>query len=186
MSRIGKMPIVIPEGTKVTLDDRRVTVEGPRGSLGHQLPEGTGIEIDDSRILVKRATDSKRHKSLHGLTRTLLANMVTGVTDGFQKRLQIVGTGYRAEMVGKVLSVEVQLSHKVVFSLPEGITVEVGSPKGTKPPTQEIVVSGIDKQLVGDVAAKIRSVRPPEPYKGKGIRYLGETVRHKAGKTVGA
>ncbi|KPJ50188.1 MAG: 50S ribosomal protein L6 [candidate division Zixibacteria bacterium DG_27] len=186
MSRIGKVPIVIPEGIKVTLEDRRVTVEGPKGSLGHELPEGMSLEIDDSHVLVKRATDSKRGKSLHGLTRTLLANSVTGVTEGFKKTLQIVGTGYRAEMVGEVLSVEVQLSHKVVFSLPEGITVAVGSPKGTKPPTQDIIISGIDKQLVGDVAAKIRSVRPPEPYKGKGIRYAGEVVRHKAGKTVGA
>lgn len=186
MSRIGKVPIAVPKGAKTNLQDRRVVVEGPKGRLEHELPEGVAIEIDGSRILVTRATDSKRNRSLHGLTRTLLANMVNGVTEGFQKTLQIVGTGYRAEMVGKVLSVEVQLSHKVIFSLPEGITVEVGSPKGTKPPTQDIIVSGIDKQLVGDVAAKIRSVRPPEPYKGKGIRYAGEVVRHKAGKTVGA
>jgi large subunit ribosomal protein L6 len=186
MSRIGNMPIEIPKGAKFSLKDGLVRLEGPKGKLEHTLPEGITVEVEDSRILVRRASDSKRNKSLHGLTRTVLANMVTGVTEGFKKTLQIVGTGYRAEMVGKVLSLDVQLSHKVIFSLPEEIAVEVGPPRGTKPPTQEITVVGVDKQLVGDVAAKIRSVRPPEPYKGKGIRYLGEAVRHKAGKTVGA
>lgn len=177
MSRIGRKPISIPKGVSITTTDRLVTVKGPKGELKATLHPAIGVEINDSEVLVTRRSDEKEHKALHGLWRALIQNMVTGVTEGFTKKLEIVGVGYRAEMKGKKLQLQLGYSHPIVFGPPEGIKVEA--------PTQtNIVVSGIDKHLVGLVAAKIRSLRPPEPYKGKGIKYEGEYIRRKAGKAA--
>jgi large subunit ribosomal protein L6 len=171
------MPIEIPSEVKVTVDRGAVTVEGPKGRLVQSLHPSMKIKTEDDSLLIQRPSESKLHKSLHGLTRTLLSNMVEGVTKGHQKNLEINGVGYRADLQGKTLVLQLGLSHPVVFRPPEGIELSVG-PKGAL-----VTVTGIDKQLVGQVAAKIRSFRPPEPYKGKGVRYQGEVVRRKAGKT---
>lgn len=176
MSRVGRMPIEIPADVKVTADRSTVTVEGPKGRLEQIVHASMAVKVEQGAIWVERATESKLHKSLHGLTRTLLFNMVKGVTEGHQKSLEIHGVGYRADLQGKVMVFQLGLSHPIVFHPPEDIQITVD--KGIR-----ISVAGIDKQLVGQVAAKIRSFRPPEPYKGKGIRYEGETVRRKAGKT---
>lgn len=175
MSRIGKKPIDKPEQVTVNVIDNVVSVAGPKGSLTLEVPSGIEISVEDNQVLVKRATDQKEHRSLHGLTRALLANMVEGVTKGFEKKLDIVGVGYRAQMQGKKLVLSVGYSHPVEVEPPEGIEIEV--PAATK-----IVIKGIDKQQVGDMAAKIRAIRKPEPYKGKGIKYENEIVRRKAGK----
>lgn len=175
MSRIGKKPIPIPKGVTITLDGSTVTVKGPKGELKRTFRSELGIEQQDGELLVSRPTDSKEHRALHGLTRALLANMVQGVTDGYRRSLEIVGVGYRAEKKGKTLVLNVGYSHQVQYPEPEGITLSTASPT-------VVVVEGIDKQKVGQVAAEIRAVRPPEPYKGKGIRYQGEQVRRKAGK----
>ena len=177
MSRIGRMPIALPTGVNVGISDGLVHVTGPRGDLAQPVPEGISVRIDGSEIIIERASDSRTHRSLHGLVRTLVNNMVLGVTQGFEKRLEIVGTGYRAQQSGAALSISVGYSHPVVFGPPEGITLGMDGPR--------VVVSGIDKQAVGEVAARIRRIRPPEPYKGKGIRYMGEVVRRKAGKSGG-
>jgi large subunit ribosomal protein L6 len=177
MSRIGKKPIEIPEKVKVEMSGNDITVTGPRGTLSRTLRPEMNVKIEDSQVVIERPSDSKFHRSLHGLTRQLVANMVEGVNSGFGKKLEIVGVGYRAEMAGKHLRLLVGFSHPVMLKAPEGITFEVPQPT-------VIQVSGIDKELVGMVAAKIRSFRPPEPYKGKGIRYEGEYVRRKAGKTA--
>lgn len=176
MSRVGRMPIEIPADVKVMAEGNSVSIEGPKGRLVQALYHGISVKVEDGTLVVHRPSESKLHKSLHGLTRTLLFNMVQGVTKGHQKKLEIHGVGYRADLQGKALVFQLGLSHPIVFRPPEGIQISVD--KGIK-----ITVSGIDKQLVGQVAAKIRSFRPPEPYKGKGIRYEGETVRRKAGKT---
>jgi len=175
MSRIGRAPITVPSGVTVDIAGQKVTVTGPKGTLEHVVVEPIRVAQEDESLVVTRPTDRGPHRALHGLSRTLVANMVEGVTDGFERKLELVGVGYRAQMKGKDLEVAVGFSHPVVFNPPEGITFEV-------PEATQIVVSGIDKQKVGQVASDIRRVRPPEPYKGKGIRYAGEEVRRKVGK----
>ena len=176
MSRIGRMPIPVPEGVAVSIAGSRVTVRGPKGELSRSFDQDMSITLRDDQVMVSRPSDSKRHKAVHGLTRALLANMVAGVSAGFQKTLEVEGVGYRAEMQGETLVLSVGYSHPVRIEPPSGITFSVE--KGYR----SFIVEGIDKELVGEVAAKIRAVRKPEPYKGKGIRYLGERVRRKAGK----
>jgi large subunit ribosomal protein L6 len=175
MSRIGRAPIPVPDGVTVEIAGQRVTVKGPKGQLGHVVAEPIRVEQVDGELRVTRPTDRGPHRSLHGLSRTLVANMVQGVTAGFEKRLEIQGVGYRAQLKGASLEIAAGYSHPVNMEPPDGITFEVPTPT-------EIVVSGIDKQQVGEMAARIRRVRPPEPYKGKGIRYKGEIVRRKVGK----
>jgi large subunit ribosomal protein L6 len=175
MSRIGRAPIAVPSGVTVDIAGQKVTVTGPKGTLEHTVVEPIRVAREEEELVVTRPTDRGPHRALHGLSRTLVANMVEGVTDGFERKLELVGVGYRAQMKGKDLEVAVGFSHPVVFNPPEGITFEVPEPT-------QIVVSGIDKQKVGQVASEIRRVRPPEPYKGKGIRYAGEEVRRKVGK----
>lgn len=176
MSRIGIKPILIPKGVEVAIEAGNVvTVKGPKGQLIRQIPAILKISVEEGQILVSRPSDKKEHRSLHGLGRTLLANMVEGVTEGFQKNLELVGVGYRAAKQGPALVLNVGYSQPVNITPQQGIEIEV--PAATK-----IVVRGIDKEVVGDTAAKIRRVRPPEPYKGKGIRYEGEYVRRKVGK----
>jgi large subunit ribosomal protein L6 len=176
MSRIGKQPVVIAEKVKVSFQDEVMTIEGPKGKLTRKLHTEMIIEVSESEILVKRPSESKRHLSLHGLTRSLINNMMEGVTQGFKKSLEIQGVGYRAEKSNNGIILHIGFSNPVNYTSPAGIDFELESP-------QLIHVAGIDKELVGQVAAEIRAVRPPEPYKGKGIRYVGETVRRKAGKT---
>ena len=176
MSRIGRAPIPIPEGVTVDIQKNTVRVKGPKGELEQRINPDITVEMQANEVLVKRPTDNRQHRSMHGLYRSLLNNMVMGVSQGFEKRLEIVGVGYRAEKKGKSVTFLLGYSHPIVFIPPEGI--EVGVENNT-----QIYVRGIDKELVGLVAAKIRSFRPPEPYKGKGIRYAGEKVRRKAGKS---
>jgi len=176
MSRIGKLPVVIPAGVKISLNGNEMVVTGPKGTLTQQLHERMTIAVETDQINVSRPSDSKQDSALHGLTRALINNMVVGVTVGFKKDLEINGVGYRAEISGKVLTLSLGYSHPVVYELPEGISVEIE--KQTK-----LSVMGIDKQLVGSAAAKIRSYRKPEPYKGKGIKYADEHILRKAGKT---
>ncbi|MBI4544958.1 MAG: 50S ribosomal protein L6 [Gemmatimonadetes bacterium] len=176
MSRIGKKPVPIPPGVTVRVDGSIVVIKGPRGELSRTFRPEMRIRNADGRLTVERPSDAKAHRALHGLTRALLANMVQGVTTGFRKALEIVGVGYRAEKRGKNLVLSVGYSHIVEYPEPEGIVISAPSPT-------TIVIEGVDKQKVGQVAAEIRAVRPPEPYKGKGIRYQGEQVRRKAGKT---
>ena len=175
MSRIGRQPITVPAGVTVTVDPGRVMVAGPLGQLTQQVPQRMSIEQEDGTILVKRPTDRGEDRALHGLTRSLIANMVEGVTKGFEKKLEIQGVGYRAALKGTDLELQVGYSHPVTIKPRTGITFEVPVPT-------QIVVKGTDKQMVGQTAAEIRKVRPPEPYKGKGIRYEGEYVRRKVGK----
>jgi large subunit ribosomal protein L6 len=176
MSRIGRMPIPVPDGVTVSVDPGRVSVKGPKGELSQAISRDMKvIEGEDGVLTVERPTDRGEHRALHGLTRSLVANMVEGVTDGYERRLQLQGVGYRAALQGKNLNLSVGYSHPVLIEAPEGIDFEVPQPT-------EIVIRGIDKQAVGEVAARIRRVRPPEPYKGKGIRYAGEQVRRKVGK----
>lgn len=179
MSRIGKRPVSVPEGVQVAVSDGTFSVKGPRGELSLDVHPELTLRIEDGEVKVERPSDSARHKALHGLTRTLVANMVTGVTSGFTKTLEIVGVGYRAEKRGDQIVLSLGFSHPVQYRPPRGITVEVPNPT-------TVTVQGADKQTVGQVAADIRGFRPPEPYKGKGIRYQGEQVRRKAGKTAGA
>jgi large subunit ribosomal protein L6 len=175
MSRIGRQPIEIPAGVNVSVDPGRVIVNGPLGELTQVVPQRVTIEREGEQLLVRRPTDRGEDRALHGLTRTLVANMVEGVTKGFERRLEVHGVGYRAALRGSALELNVGFSHPVVKDAPDGITFEVPAPT-------QIVVRGVDKQQVGQVAAEIRRVRPPEPYKGKGIRYAGEFVRRKVGK----
>jgi large subunit ribosomal protein L6 len=176
MSRIGRMPVSVPEGIAVSIEGNRVTVRGPKGELSRSFDQDMAIALRENQITVTRPSDSKRHKAMHGLTRALLANMVTGVSEGFRKTLEVVGVGYRAEMREEKLVLSVGYSHPVEVEPPPGITFRVE--KGYR----SFTVEGIDKELVGEVAARIRAMRKPEPYKGKGIRYFGERVRRKAGK----
>jgi large subunit ribosomal protein L6 len=173
---VGKKPIPVPAGVEVRVEDGRVRVKGPKGELEHRLPEGIAASLEDGRVVVSRAGDERELRALHGLTRTLLANMVEGVTRGFEKSLELVGTGYRAAKSGQRLVLTVGYSHPVEISPPPGIEIDVPNPSA-------VTVRGVDKQQVGQVAARIRAVRPPEPYLGKGIRYAGERVRRKVGKT---
>jgi len=175
MSRIGRLPIPVPSGVDVTIDGRQVTVKGPKGTLSRALHPDMTLSREDGTLVVTRPTEQKTHKQLHGLTRTLVNNMVVGVTDGYRKGLEITGVGYRAAVQGKNLQLALGYSHDVVYAVPEGIAIV--TPKPT-----EILVSGIDKQKVGQVAAEIRAFRPPEPYKGKGVKYAGEFIFRKEGK----
>ncbi|HVS68295.1 MAG TPA: 50S ribosomal protein L6 [Mycobacteriales bacterium] len=175
MSRIGKLPITVPSGVEVTISGRDITVKGPKGELSHTVVEPITVEQADGALLVKRPDDERDSKARHGLTRTLVNNMVIGVTDGFSKTLEIVGTGYRVQAKGKDLEFALGFSHPVPVPAPDGISFAVESPT-------RFVVSGIDKQKVGETAANIRKIRKPEPYKGKGVRYADEVVRRKAGK----
>ena len=178
MSRIGRSPIAVPPNVTVTLSGSSVSVKGPQGQLERQLPSGISITQEGAELVVTRPDDERRHRALHGLSRSLVANMVTGVTDGFSKELEIVGVGYRANAKGPgALELALGFSHPVFVDAPEGITFEVPVPT-------RIIVKGIDKEEVGQVAANIRKIRKPEPYKGKGVRYLGERVARKAGKAA--
>jgi len=175
MSRIGRLPIQLPDGVTVAIDGRSITVEGPRGSLHRELHPDIAVAQEDGRIVVRRPSEAKMHKQLHGLTRTLVANMVTGVSAGYRKGLEITGVGYRAQKVGEKLQLNLGYSHPVEIEPPNGISFELENPT-------RLAVVGIDKELVGQVAARVRATRKPEPYKGKGVRYAGEQIRRKAGK----
>jgi large subunit ribosomal protein L6 len=175
MSRIGKQPVTIPEGVDVDVKPAAVTIKGPKGELTQEISPDMTVAVEDGNVVVTRPTDRGEHRALHGLTRSLIANMVEGVTEGFEKRLQIQGVGYRAQLKGKALELALGYSHPVSLPAPEGIEFEVPQPT-------EVVVRGIDKQLVGEVAARVRKSRPPEPYKGKGVRYADEHVARKVGK----
>ena len=175
MSRIGRLPIVVPAGVDVQIDGSNVTVKGPKGTLTGTFSSKMNIELENGTIKVTRPDDTKENRSLHGLTRTLIANMVKGVNEGYKKQLEIVGVGYRAQKQGNDLVLNVGYSHQVTMTPPEGITVDVPTPNS-------IVINGFDKQLVGQFASEVRGVRPPEPYKGKGIKYSDEVVRRKEGK----
>jgi large subunit ribosomal protein L6 len=177
MSRIGKLPITVPSGVDVSIDERLVTVKGPKGTLSHAVAAPITVgKADDGAVKVQRPNDERESRSLHGLTRTLIANMVTGVTDGYEKKLEIVGVGYRVLSKGPTqLEFQLGYSHPITFNAPDGITFTVDGPT-------RLGVQGIDKQLVGEVAANIRKLRKPEPYKGKGVRYAGEQIRRKVGK----
>ena len=181
MSRIGKMPIPVPSGVEVSVEDKAVTVKGPKGTLTKDIHPDMIVKLEDSTIVVARPDDSKQHMSLHGLTRTLISNMVEGVTKGYEKTLEIHGVGYRAQMVGMNLQLLVGYSHPVDVTPRPGIEFEVAQEVNTRLPL--VKIRGIDKQVVGQQAAEIRAVRKPEPYKGKGIRYSTEIVRRKAGKS---
>jgi large subunit ribosomal protein L6 len=178
MSKIGKLPIPIPSGVKVDIAGEEVKITGPRGFLVQKLHKDMIVKIENDQLTVSRPTDQGQHRALHGLTRSLINNMVIGVSEGYKKTLEMVGIGYRAEMKGKLLELHLGFSHPMLLLPPEGIEIEI-IPKENK-----IIVSGINKQLVGQTAAEIRKFRPPEPYKGKGIRYEGEQVRRKAGKAA--
>lgn len=176
MSRIGKNPVPIPDKVEVSIHGQRVTVKGPKGEVSNVLPEAVSVKVDDGQVTVERPSDSARDKAMHGLARSLVANMVEGVTDGFSKRLEIIGVGYRAEAGGRTVRLNLGFSHPIEYDVPEGIEVTTATPT-------QIEVRGADKQKVGQVAAELRGYRPAEPYKGKGVRYEGEQVRRKAGKT---
>ncbi len=175
MSRIGRLPIPVPSTVDVTIEGRNVTVKGPRGILTRSLHPDMTVSREDATLVVTRPTEQKTHKQLHGLTRTLVNNMVVGVTDGYRKGIEITGVGYRAALVGRKLTLNLGYSHPIEINPPEGISFEVENPT-------RLAVVGIDKELVGQIAAKVRATRKPEPYKGKGVRYAGEVIRRKAGK----
>ena len=175
MSRIGNKPITVPDGVEVAIEPERVRVKGPKGELSERVERAMAVEQSDGEVHVKRPTDRGEHRALHGLTRSLIANMVEGVTSGFEKRLEIQGVGYRASLKGKALELSVGYSHTVSLPAPDGIEFEVPQPT-------QVIVRGASKQQVGEIAAQVRKVRPPEPYKGKGIRYQGEQVTRKVGK----
>ena len=182
MSRIGKKPIPVPQGVEITISETNyVTVKGPKGTLEQQLPAEMIIRQDNGVLTVARPSYEKRHRALHGLTRSLLANMVTGVTEGYQRVLEIIGVGYRATREGQNLILQLGFSHPIRVTPPEGITFELVERRSANEP-QQVIVRGINKQTVGEEAAKLRALRPPEPYKGYGVRYQGERVRRKAGK----
>ncbi len=181
MSRIGKMPINIPAKVEVDIKGNNVVVKGPKGTLEQRIEDGIEVTIDNDVITVTRATEQKRHRALHGLYRSLINNMITGVSEGFKLQQELVGVGYRATNTGQVLDLVLGYSHHIVFELPKEITVETKAERGQNP---TIMLSSHDKQLLGQVAAKIRSLRTPEPYKGKGIKFTGETLRRKAGKSA--
>ena len=178
VSRIGKKPVSLPAGVETIMDGNKITVKGPKGELSWDIPSDMSVVIEDQQLLVKRPSDSKQHRSLHGLSRALIANMVEGVSNGFEKKLELVGVGYRAQMQGKKLVINIGFSHPVEVEPPDGIEFEV-------PAVTRITVKGIDRQLVGNTAANIRAIRKPEPYKGKGIKYEKEIIRRKAGKAGG-
>lgn len=176
MSRIGKQPVEIPEKVDISLNDDNIKVKGPKGELSHDLPHRVEVKVEDDEIIVNRKGNDKKDRSVHGLTRSIIENMIIGVVDGYKKELEMVGVGYSAQLKGKDLQIEVGYSHPVMVEAPENIEFEVEK-------KNNIVVKGIDKQQVGEVAAQIRSIRKPEPYKGKGIKYVDEHIRRKVGKT---
>ncbi|MEW6075129.1 MAG: 50S ribosomal protein L6 [Candidatus Omnitrophota bacterium] len=175
MSRVGKKPIVIPKEVKVDLKEKILNLEGPKGKLTLRLCDPISAEYKDNAVILSRRSDAKMDKSLHGLTRALISNMVKGVTEGYKKSLEIIGVGFRAQVQGKVLNLQLRFSHPVNYAIPEGIKIET-------PKANQVIISGIDKEKVGEVAAEIRLICPPEPYKGTGIRYSGELVKKKVGK----
>jgi large subunit ribosomal protein L6 len=179
MSRIGRKPITIPDGVKVQLDDGLVRAEGPKGKLAQPVPAGMTAALEGRQLVIKRSDDSRTARAIHGLTRALVANMVAGVKDGFEKKLEIVGIGYRAQLQGKGIQLALGYSHPVIFPLPEGITAEIDK-------QVSVTLRGADKALLGETAAKLRALRKPDPYKGKGIKYAGEVIRRKVGKKAGA
>mgnify|MGYP002630842234 FL=1 len=181
MSRIGKAPITIPAGVEIKVDGSLITVKGKNGELKQVIDKEMSVKIEGDQLIVTRPTEQKRHKALHGLYRSLIANMVTGVTDGYKKEMELIGVGFRAASTGQMLELSVGFSHPVVFLLPEEVKVEALMEKG-KPP--RVVLESMDKQLIGQIAARIRSVRKPEPYKGKGIKFAGEVLRRKEGKSA--
>ena len=186
MSRIGKKPIDLPERVKVSIENGEVTVEGPKGKLSQGIPGGIDVTVADSQIIITRSSEQRRIRALHGLTRALIANMVTGVTAGFSKTLRIAGLGYKAEFQGGKLSLQLNHSHPIIYEVPDGIDIAIERPETIQnQPEIPLIVSGIDRQQVGQVAANIRDFQKPEPYKGKGIKYLGEHIRRKAGKAAG-
>jgi large subunit ribosomal protein L6 len=178
MSRIGKKPVTIPKGVTVTLDGSKITVKGPKGELSRSLPAAMLVSMKDNEVIVERPSEENEHKALHGLTRTLVANMVEGVTTGFSKQLEIIGVGYKAEVRPYGLQLSLGFSHVIEYKAPAGIKLSAPQPT-------QVTIEGANKEMVGQVAAEIRSYRPPEPYKGKGIKYAGEQVRRKAGKAGG-
>jgi len=182
MSRIGKLPVELPKGVTVNISDaNEVIVKGPLGELKQSISKDLKIEVVDNTIVLNRPSESKNHKSLHGLYRALLANMVVGVSQGFKKELELVGVGYRAEAKGQLLEMSLGYSHEIIMELPDEVKIETKTERRSNP---VITLTSIDKQLIGHVAAKIRSLRPPEPYKGKGIKFVGEQLRRKAGKSA--
>src|SRR6478609_1195510 len=183
MSRIGKQPVVVPSGVTVTVgSDNVITVKGPKGELKQAIDRDITVEVKDSNVVISRPTDQIRHRALHGLYRSLVSNMVKGVTEGYKKDLELVGVGFKAANQGNVLDLSLGFSHNIIFAVPKELKVTTLTEKGQNP---KIALEGVDKQLIGQVAAKIRSLRKPEPYKGKGVRYVGEVVRKKAGKAAG-
>ena len=184
MSRIGKLPVTLPKGVSVNVTPaNEVSVKGPKGELKQRVDPDIKINVKDEQVILERPTEQKRHKALHGLYRALIANMVKGVTDGYEKKLELVGVGFRAQVNGQLLEVSVGYSHPVMFALPKEIKASAEQLKGQNP---VITLTGADKQLIGQIAAKIRDVRRPEPYKGKGIKFVGEVLRRKAGKSAAA
>lgn len=179
MSRIGKNPIQVPSGVTVTVHENNVSVKGPKGELTHAFHSNMKIEYKENQIVVERPNNMKLNKGLHGLTRTLVANMVEGVTKGFEKQLEILGVGYRAAVAGSKLTLNLGFSHPIEFISPAGVTIEIDKDK-----KNILIIKGADKQVIGEIAAKLRSMKKPEPYKGKGIRYVGEYVQQKAGKAA--
>ena len=183
MSRIGKQPVVVPAGVTVTISkDNQLVVKGPKGELKQEVDRDITIEIKDGQVNFSRPTDQIRHRALHGLYRSLVDNMVKGVTEGFKKNLELVGVGFKASNQGNLLDLSLGYSHNIVFEIPKELSVKTAQEKGDNP---KIYLEGIDKQLIGQVAAKLRGLRKPEPYKGKGVKYVGEAVRRKAGKAAG-
>jgi len=182
MSRIGKKPIAVPKGVTVTVKDGVVTVKGPKGELSQEVDRDITIEVSETEINVTRPTDQIRHRAMHGLYRSLLANLVKGVTDGYKKELELVGVGFKAANQGNVLDLALGYSHNIIFEVPKELKVSTTTEKGQNP---KIFLEGYDKQLLGQVAAKLRSLRKPEPYKGKGVKYSDEIIRRKAGKAAG-
>lgn len=184
MSRIGKLPVETTDQVSISVSSgNQVTVKGPKGELALQVDPDISVAVEDGVIEVTRPTDQKRHRAMHGLYRALLSNMVTGVTEGYKKELELIGVGYRANLKGNILELNLGFSHPIYFVPPEGINITVNDAKRGQ--NFKVIIEGADKQMVGQVAAKIRGLRPPEPYKGKGVRYVGEYVRRKAGKTAG-
>lgn len=181
MSRIGKLPIELPKGVTVSVAKSSVTVKGPKGELHQDIDPDIEVAVEDGTVEVKRPTEQKRHRAMHGLYRSLIANMVQGVSEGYKKQLELIGVGYRAQVTGDVLELGLGFSHPIYFVPPPGLSVSVAQERGKN---TVITLEGVDKQMVGQVAAKLRALRPPEPYKGKGIRYTDEFVRRKAGKTA--
>jgi len=183
MSRIGKQPVTVPSGVTVNVgNDNVITVKGPKGELKQAIDRDIKVEVADGAINITRPTDQIRHRALHGLSRALLANLVKGVTDGYEKKLELIGVGFKAANQGNVLDLSLGYSHNIIFEIPKELKVATAQEKGQNP---QITLTGTDRQLIGQVAAKIRGLRKPEPYKGKGVRYMGEVVRKKAGKAAG-